>query len=165
MKTLLLAILLLTSLPAAARIGEDIWQLRTRYGKEISQKDYGKNGITYHFRKNKLNIECHTYQGKTVTIRFTVELQNKAELDLETAFHLVSVNSGPEKMQIDKDKEDSVNYADWKNQDGTRRANLYYDKFKSPILTIGLNEFLNGSIYMRNMDPKPDPPPQNVKDF
>jgi hypothetical protein len=166
MKTTLLnlLILLLTAQLAPGRIGEDIWQLRTRYGKEVSDKDYGKSGITYHFRKNKINITCHTYQGKTVTIKFTVELQNIRALDLQTVAQLVAVNSGPEPMERDDDNQSSPNDADWKSKDGTRRAYLYHDTLDRPILIIGLNEFLTGLAYI---DPaqKPSPPPARLKDF
>ncbi len=134
MKTILV-LFLLSIVPVSARIGEDVAQLRARYGKETSAKPDGKGSGVLTFRKNKLLIEATLENGKTVSLKFNPAPGGTADdLNYQTALDLIELNCGPKKMEMVNDLSEKGVFV-WQDDPPTRRA-IYFDLIGSLMISI-----------------------------
>lgn len=128
--------LILLTVQAPARIGEDVWQLRSRYGKETHNSINTEGHGSISFVKNKLSIRAGLHAGKTVWITFSPTTLRKKELDFATARKLVEANQGPVKLELIQADIPSRYYV-WEDKQKTRRASYDEERgFDSLIIKL-----------------------------
>jgi len=147
--------LLFLSIPAPARLTEDLAQLRARYGVEtVITMDGAGNGSAI-FHKSGLELTCTLAAGKTTSIAIR-PLDPSKPLTLADATRLVAANqaSAADPMSIVA-TEPATGYTAWQDKAATRTA-IYRPLSKALPLLIFLDP---------PATPQKPPPPRDLNDF
>jgi len=151
--TFLLAMLLATH--SSARLGEDLTQLRARYGVETVVTMDGAGSGAAVFRKAGLEITCDLTAGKTrlITVR---PLDPAKPITPADAAKLVAANqaSASDPLTI-VTTDPATGYTAWQDKAETRTAVYRPDSKNTPLII-----FLDPPE-----DPEPAPPARNLDGF